>query len=104
MFILFLVTVLSPLWCLLGWHTSHTACSNAMGAFVHPNRAIRPSAQLLAVQSCLPEEEQSPELRYLHGRVQAKRQQLHLVECGQKEMDSVMYGKVKLAAMKFLTD
>lgn len=36
MFLLFLITVLSPLWCSLGSHPLYTACRNTLGAFEHP--------------------------------------------------------------------
>lgn len=68
MFLLFLVTVLSPLWCFLGSRTWYTACSNTLGAFEHPESVTQPSAQGCAVQICLAEQMQSPELRYSLGQ------------------------------------
>lgn len=68
MFLLFLVTVLSLLWCFLGSRTSYTARSNTLGAFEHPESVTQSSAQGYAVQICLAEQMQSPELRYSHGQ------------------------------------
>lgn len=55
MFILFLITALSPFWCSLGSRMSYVARTNVLGAFVHPKSVTQPSAQVCAVQICLAE-------------------------------------------------
>lgn len=109
MFILFLITALSPFWCSPGSRMSYVARTNVLGAFVHPKSVTQPSAQVCAVQICLAEQMQSPELRYLRGQIQAERQQVHLGGCGQEEVDSVICRKMvtpvfNLAPLIFLID
>lgn len=101
MFLLFLITVLSSLWCSLGSHTSYTARSNTLAAFEHPKMWPSPLPRVVQCRSAW----QNWCSLLSWGTHMAERQQVHLGGCGVKEVDSDLQKScVWLGTRIFLTD